>query len=188
MTVENFIRLLTGRLPPHTPRSKRLDTDEHSNVFLYMTGHGGNEFLKFQDAEEISAFDVADAVEQMWEKRRYHELFFMIDTCQAETMAAKIYSPNVLAMGSSVKDESSYSYNVDTSVGVPLIDRYTNAVLEFMEKVNRSSELTMRDLYNSFSADRIQSTPTLRTDLYGRDLASVPVTDFFGSVAQIQLT
>ena len=91
-------------------------------------------------------------------------------------------------MGSSVKDESSYSYNVDTSVGVPLIDRYTNAVLEFMEKVNRSSELTMRDLYNSFSADRIQSTPTLRTDLYGRDLASVPVTDFFGSVAQIQLT
>lgn len=35
-----------------------------------MTGHGGDEFLKFQDNEEISAFDVADAVEQMYEKRR----------------------------------------------------------------------------------------------------------------------
>jgi phosphatidylinositol glycan class K len=35
-----------------------------------MTGHGGNEFLKFQDAEEISAFDLADAFEQMWEKKR----------------------------------------------------------------------------------------------------------------------
>jgi GPI-anchor transamidase subunit K len=35
-----------------------------------MTGHGGNEFLKFQDAEEISAFDLADAFRQMWEKRR----------------------------------------------------------------------------------------------------------------------
>ena len=35
-----------------------------------MTGHGGNEFLKFQDAEEISSFDLADAFEQMWEKRR----------------------------------------------------------------------------------------------------------------------
>jgi len=35
-----------------------------------MTGHGGNEFLKFQDNEEVSAFDIADAVEQMWEKRR----------------------------------------------------------------------------------------------------------------------
>jgi len=35
-----------------------------------MTGHGGNEFLKFQDNEEVSAFDIADAIEQMWEKRR----------------------------------------------------------------------------------------------------------------------
>lgn len=55
MTVENFIRLLTDRVEPDTPRSKRLLTDDRSNIFIYMTGHGGNEFLKFQDAEEISA-------------------------------------------------------------------------------------------------------------------------------------
>ena len=53
------------------PRSKRLMTDERSNILVYMTGHGGNEFLKFQDAEEISAFDLADAFGQMWEKKRY---------------------------------------------------------------------------------------------------------------------
>jgi len=35
-----------------------------------MTGHGGDEFLKFQDSEEISAFDIADAFEQMWQKKR----------------------------------------------------------------------------------------------------------------------
>ena len=52
------------------PRGKRLLTDARSNVFVYMTGHGGNEFLKFQDNEEISAFDVADAFEQMWQKKR----------------------------------------------------------------------------------------------------------------------
>lgn len=92
VTVESFLRLLTGewntshkeelgidglvapslgRQPAHTPSHKRLLTDSSSNVFLYMTGHGGNEFLKFQDNEEISAFDLADAVEQMSEKRRY---------------------------------------------------------------------------------------------------------------------
>jgi len=53
------------------PRSKRLLTDERSNILVYMTGHGGNEFLKFQDNEEISAFDLADAFEQMWQKKRY---------------------------------------------------------------------------------------------------------------------
>lgn len=52
------------------PRSKRLLTDDRSNIFVYMTGHGGNEFLKFQDNEEISAFDLADAFEQMWQKKR----------------------------------------------------------------------------------------------------------------------
>lgn len=58
-------------MDPSVPRSKRLLTDERSNVFVYMTGHGGNEFLKFQDNEEISAFDIADAFEQMYQKKRY---------------------------------------------------------------------------------------------------------------------
>lgn len=71
VTVENFIRLLTDRVPEEMPRSKRLLTDDRSNILVYMTGHGGNEFLKFQDAEEIGAFDLADAFEQMWEKKRY---------------------------------------------------------------------------------------------------------------------
>ena len=54
VTVENFIRVLTGRLPPSTPKSKRLLSDERSNILVYMTGHGGDGFLKFQDAEEVS--------------------------------------------------------------------------------------------------------------------------------------
>lgn len=55
----------------------------------------------------------ADAVEQMWEKRRYHELFFMIDTCQAGSMTEALYSPNVLAVGSSKTGENSYSVSRD---------------------------------------------------------------------------
>ena len=91
------------------PRSKRLLTDANSNIFVFMTGHGGAEFLKFQDNEEISAFDIADAFEQMWQKKRYNEIFFMIDTCQANTMFSKFYSPNILATGSSKLGENSYS-------------------------------------------------------------------------------
>jgi phosphatidylinositol glycan class K len=45
-------------------------TDSRSNIFVYMTGHGGDEFLKFQDNEEISAFDIADAFQGMWKKGR----------------------------------------------------------------------------------------------------------------------
>ena len=70
VTVESFIRLLTDRVGDAMPRSKRLLTDERSNILVYMTGHGGNEFLKFQDAEEIGAVDLANAFGQMWEKQR----------------------------------------------------------------------------------------------------------------------
>ena len=60
-----------GRTTPDTPVSKRLDTNERSNIFIYMTGHGGDEFLKFQDNEEISAFDIADAFQQMHTQKRW---------------------------------------------------------------------------------------------------------------------
>lgn len=93
VTVENFVRLLTGLLPESTPRSKRLLTDAGSNILIYMTGHGGDGFLKFQDSEEITNIELADAFEQMWSKRRYHEIFFMIDTCQAASMYQEFILP-----------------------------------------------------------------------------------------------
>lgn len=70
VTVENFVRLLTGRLHSSTARSKQLLTDEGSNVLIYLTGHGGDGFLKFQDSEEVTSQELADAIEQMWQKKR----------------------------------------------------------------------------------------------------------------------
>ncbi|KAK9446996.1 peptidase C13 family-domain-containing protein [Limtongia smithiae] len=188
VTVDTFLRVLTDKVDvATTPRSKRLMTDENSNIFVYMSGHGGNEFLKFQDAEEISAFDIADAFAQMWEMRRYNEILFMIDTCQANTMYTKFYSPNVLAVGSSELDESSYSHHADSDVGVAVIDRFTYYNLEFLEKVNRDSQLTMQDLFDSYEPEKIHSHAGVRTDLYGRNLSEVLITHFFGNVQAVEL-
>ncbi|KAI1758699.1 peptidase C13 family-domain-containing protein [Hypoxylon sp. FL1150] len=192
VTVENFIRLLTDRVGDEMPRSKRLLTDDRSNIFVYMTGHGGNEFLKFQDAEEIGAFDLADAFEQMWEKRRYHEILFMIDTCQANTMYSKLYSPNIIATGSSELDQSSYSHHADNDVGVAVIDRYTYYNLEFLESEVKdlSSKKTVGDLFDSYSYDKIHSNAGVRYDLFrgGPDAArSRLLTDFFGNIQNVEV-
>lgn len=192
VTVESFIRLLTDRLPAATPRSKRLLTDERSNILVYMTGHGGNEFLKFQDAEEIGAVDLADAFAQMWEKRRYKELLFMIDTCQANTMYGKLYSPNIIATGSSEIDQSSYSHHADQDVGVAVIDRYTYFNLDFLEKEVRdqASTLTLGDLFGSYDKDKINSDPGFRWDLMPGGEAegkSRLVMDFFGNVQNVEV-
>lgn len=188
VTVENFIRVLTGRLPPSTPRSKRLLSDDRSNILVYMTGHGGDGFLKFQDAEEISHVELADAFEQMWQKRRYHELFFMIDTCQAESMFQKFYSPNILAVASSRVGEDSLSHHVDPAIGVYIIDRYTYYALDFLERVTPDSKKTMGQFLRVCPKQQCISTVAVRTDLYPRNPDKVLITDFFGSVRNVELT
>lgn len=191
VTVENFIRLLTDRWPSSHPTSKRLMTDDRSNILIYMTGHGGNEFLKFQDSEEISSFDLADAFAQMWEKKRYHELLFMIDTCQANTMYPAFYTPNIIATGSSAKDQSSYSHHADQDVGVAVIDRWTYYNLEFLEtRLNSTSaDVRLGELFDYYTFDRVHSDAGVRYDLFpggeeeGRNRR---VLDFFGSVQGVE--
>ncbi|RSM11858.1 GPI-anchor transamidase [Fusarium oligoseptatum] len=192
VTVENFIRLLTDRVGAEMPRSKRLLTDDRSNILVYMTGHGGNEFLKFQDAEEIGAFDLADAFEQMWEKKRYHEILFMIDTCQANTMYSRFYSPNIIATGSSELDQSSYSHHADNDVGVAVIDRYTYYNLEFLENnvKDLNSQKTVGELFDSYDYDKIHSHAGMRYDLFpggAENARSRLITDFFGNIQNVEV-
>lgn len=187
VTVENVIRVLTGRVPDHYPRSKRLLSDERSNIFFYLTGHGGNEFLKFQDNEEISAFDVADAFETMWQKKRYNEIFFMIDTCQANTMYSKFYSPNIIATGSSRLGESSYSFETDYDLGTAVIDSYTHGVLQYLEGINKTSTATIQDLFNAYDPVKMKSHPGIDTHLSKRPVNETLLTDFFGAVARVEV-
>lgn len=188
VTVENFVRLLTGRVQNGTARSKKLLTDPGSNVLIYLTGHGGEGFLKFQDSEEITNQELADAIEQMWQKQRYHELFFMIDTCQAASMYEKFYSPNILAVASSLVGEDSLSHHVDPAIGVYIIDRYTYYALEFLERVEPNSKKTMGEFLTVCPKRVCISTVGIRRDLYPKDPNSVPITNFFGSVRPTEIT
>ncbi|KAL0487519.1 GPI-anchor transamidase subunit K [Acrasis kona] len=190
VTVENFMRMMTDRHEHEVPRNKRLMTDEHSNIMIYMTGHGGNEFLKFQDQEEINSMDIADLIEQMFEKRRYNEILLMVDTCQAGSLFKQIYSPNVIAAGSSMIGENSYSHHSDYDVGVAVIDRFTYFTLEFFETYvvgdfKKAEQRTLSELFNSYNPNTLHSTPFFKTELSPKPLESIPISDFFGSDIKI---
>lgn len=122
---------------------------------------------------------------------RYHELLFIIDTCQANTMYSKFYSPNVIGVGSSKIDTSSYSHHADSDVGVAVIDRFTYYNLEFLESQvhDQSSKLTLGDLFDSYDDEKIHSAPGFRYDLFhggesaGRNRL---VMDFFGNVQNVE--
>jgi phosphatidylinositol glycan class K len=123
---------------------------------------------------------------------RYHEILFMIDTCQANTMYSKFYSPNIIATGSSEIDQSSYSHHADSDVGVAVIDRYTYYNLDFLETQVRepNSKMTLGDLFDSYDESKIHSDPGVRWDLFpgqekgGRERL---VMDFFGTVQNVEV-
>lgn len=116
----------------------------------------------------------------------------MIDTCQANTMYTKLYSPNIIATGSSELDQSSYSHHADNDVGVAVIDRYTYYNLEFLETQvqDLGSKKTVGDLFDSYDYEKIHSHAGVRYDLFrgGAEAArSRLVTDFFGNVQNVEV-
>merc|ERR1712060_955984 len=185
VTVEAFLRVLTGRHMPSDPRSRRLLSDDRSNVLVYLSGHGGDEFLKFQDQNELTANDIADAVAQMRDMRRMHELLLLTETCQAGTLATQLYTPGVYALGSSDKGENSLSHHADPVMGLTVIDRFTFYTLEHFEGLRRRTTgagATIGGLLRHLRRRELRSTPTSRNDLIGRSADEVPLTDFFGDV------
>ncbi len=116
----------------------------------------------------------------------------MIDTCQANTLYSRFYSPNIIATGSSAIDQSSYSHHADNDVGVAVIDRYTYYNLDFLETqvTSPGSKLTLGNLFDSYDERKIHSQPGIRWDLFpggeraGRERL---VMDFFGNVQGVEI-
>ncbi|CAE8632840.1 unnamed protein product [Polarella glacialis] len=181
VNVENFIRLLTGRHHPSTPRNKRLLTDSSSNIFIFITGHSGDEFIKFQDWEEMTTNDIGDAFKQMEKQRRYGQIFWIADTCQASTLHKEFYSPGIVAYGSSRKNENSYSHHSDPEIGIALIDRFTYYALDGLQRMSPSSTETLESFTKWFRNDLLNSKPEMRTDLFGRDVGSTLLTEFLAA-------
>lgn len=205
VTVDNFIRLLTNRQHRGYNHHKSLNTNEHSNILLFMSGHGGDEFFKFNDHEELSAEDIGHVFTEMYIKKRYKEIMFIIDTCQASTLANHITSPNIITIASSRKGENSYSYINSDVIGAALIDRFSYSIQHFFNqyiikngnkrintdrstmikqymKYNISRELTFQHLIDSMDPRFLRSSVTVIQSPQTRECADIPLLDYFSSM------
>ena len=212
VTVDAFLRVLLGRpLPGHRENKgahRRLlpTMDESTNVFVYLTGHGGDNFFKFQDGEELMSHDVASVFAQMYQLKRYNEILFISDTCQAFTMTDQIDVPNVYSVGSSLKGQNSYASHTDSEIGQSVIDRYSKVVKDFVDDavsmaVGGTSAFSSLDNATIAVMERLNlheifvRVPTMHGDLGSssqvgfadnycpRSMNRVPLSDFF-SVAK----
>ncbi|KAG0441654.1 putative GPI-anchor transamidase [Dictyocoela muelleri] len=64
------------------------------NAIIYLCGHGGEYFLKFQNKECLFSYDLMRAVIQA--SRNLNKILLIIDTCHAESMIKKFYEKGYL--------------------------------------------------------------------------------------------
>jgi hypothetical protein len=159
-----------------------------SNVFIYITGHSGDEFIKFSDWEEITSNDIADGFKQMYQQGRYKNVFWLSDTCQAATLQNQFDTPNIIAIGSSDKKENGYSHHLDKDLGVAIIDRFTYYAFHWMKQNLRtaSSKASIQQFIDSFDPRLLNAHPQLRSDLYPVPAREVPMTDFLAAAGHMR--
>lgn len=181
VTVEQLVRVLTGT--QRCDGETVLQSDAESNVLLYLTGHGGDQFFKFQDFEEIMAAQLADVIRFMQQNGKFRELLVVADTCQAFTLGDTMGDiPNVTMIGSSLKGENSYAHHSDEVLGLSVTEKYTYALSDYIARhgLGMSLQQGMVDPY-SYAAQRAHVG--YRDDGAIRKIDQVRMADFFANVA-----
>lgn len=184
VSVNAFLSTLQGFVAPATPFSQQLRSGSTTDLFIYLTGHGGDGFLKFQDAEALAAEDLAAALERMYAQGRYRRALVLIETCQGESLCLGITAPNVVCISSARIGEDSLSHHGDPAIGVHVIDRFTYETLAFFEALQRMPlaqrrAVTLRRLFAHYTHERLLSTATFRATNESA-LDGWLVSDFFG--------
>eukprot|EP00760_Papus_ankaliazontas_P021859 PhM_4_TR18754/c0_g1_i1/m.17181/K05290/PIGK; phosphatidylinositol glycan, class K len=198
VTVSNILRVLQDRWPDEASPKQRLRSDSHSNVFLFLTGHGGNGYLKVQDAEQITTQDLAESIAQMHARGRYRNMFVVVDTCEAESLC-DIPSPNVVCFGSSKVGQNSLSHGFSRTMGQSPMDGAARAALDFItlklgDPIGRgrhhrtsvatnASVVTLDALYRSLTPAKVRSDVTVTTTYRKEEtsLKDLRLLDYLGS-------
>lgn len=112
------------------------------HLLLYMTGHGGDGFLKLSDKEEVAAPDLGAAIASALRSGRFGSATALFDTCQAATLHESWWTPGGIAFSSSVRGQNSYAYGVDSAgagVGQALSDGFTRLLWDHLAATSAAS-------------------------------------------------
>jgi len=181
-----FLQLLSGKSDNICPITKRLQSNNDSNILVYLSGHGGHEFFKFHDTEEISAFDIAESIKELGRKKMYKNMLFMTDTCKSFTLSKYMSElRDITFVGSSGASENSYAYDTDPVLGVALVDRFTFKVAEFFDKyhavLKSKKTVSLQALMNVMDPNFLYSHAQFMTTT-GLAPSKIAINDFFTNI------
>ena len=184
VTPELFRRILLGKQDVQS--RSLLNINENDNILIYMTGHGGDQFFKFHDQTEMTSVDIANIIHEMKLLKRFKNMMWIVDTCQAFTLQNDIDKQeqddtSVIFVGSSLLNENSYAYSNDPSVGQSIMDRFTKWFVEYMWKQKDYLDrlFLKRHFLDYLNYSKLHSTIGVDVFSKGRDIDSIQIKEFF---------
>lgn len=136
---------------------KMYNLDESSNLFIYLSGHGGDEFLKILDRNFLYKDDLMEAIQYL--AKRLNKVLLIVDTCQAETLVDDL-PENVFVISSSKKGEPSISHCVNSRIGCSVIDGLPKIFYD--EYVNNQENKFIEDFVKQLTYEKVGSTVKTR--------------------------
>lgn len=175
VTVQMFMDALLGDAP------KSLNNlNENSRLMIYLAGHGGDQFFKFQDEEELMAQDIANLMDRMFEEKKFGSALFIAETCQAFTLFDKLTTPNVMAFGTSLTGESAYAHHADKDLGIAIIERWTHAFLANYEESNPKTTL-YEAMFSPSEKKMLGASVGIKDDTSKHKFKDTKLSHFFGA-------
>lgn len=180
VTVHNLLKVLSDN-EPNSPigLNQRLLSHENSSLLIYLGGHGGDGFLKFQDKEELTTNELRLALLDMYLKGRYNDILLMVDTCQASTLYEDLNAPNVVMMSSSIRGESSYSLIENRELGVSVMDVFTHVINAYFDNYFKP-DAPLSAFLNYCVKNQQKSTISYSHTMSKKLFQNKKVSDFFG--------
>lgn len=178
VTVANVQNALLGEKSPATPAV--LETDDQSNVLLYIVDHGAPGSISFQSDTvdlRLDAPRLAQIVDTMRRRRRFRQMLVVTEVCYGESMAAQIKTPGVLYLTGAGPNEETFATNYESDTGVWLADEFTYQTLQ---AVSREPTITIASLYRTVYERVAGSHVTIENQRNFGDVYTTQMSDFLG--------
>ena len=125
--IQNFgiLNLFKGRSDNMITNIRKLNTNSDSRILIYVTSHGGLNFIRIRSKTVILREELKRDLLEMKLKNRFKEKVLILDTCEAFTLFEDNDVPDVYFVGSSLKVQKALSLVYENFLLTPLSDRFT---------------------------------------------------------------
>lgn len=162
---EDLEAILTGVAGERTPYV--VEGDEHTNVFVFWSGHGVYNGLNWGDGYEmLRGQQLSEMIQKAHDRGNYRKMFVALEACYGGSMAEVCRGiPGVVFMTAANASETSKADVQDYEMNIWLSNGFTRS---FQETIDADPSISLRDLYYKLARNTVGSHVLVYNEtLYG---------------------